>query len=72
MDNFHYTFFPVAYKVSIELETTDILTYSVYGTPDANDVHSYGNPALKNKTLFVITKMESAFPSDFSKNKEGN
>jgi len=43
----------------------------VFGTPDSKEVHTYSNPALKNKTNFVITRMESAFPSDFSKDKDG-
>lgn len=50
VDNFDYTFFPAAYKVSIDIESKDILTYEVYGTPDSKEVHTYGNPALKNKT----------------------
>lgn len=71
VDNFDYTFFPVVYNVFIELESQDVLTYEVYGTPDSKEVHTYSNPALKNKTQFVITRMESAFPSDFSKDKDG-
>lgn len=71
VDNFDYTFFPLAYNIQIQLNTQNLLTFDIFGTPDSKEVHSYGNPAIKNKTNFVLTKMESAFPSDLTVDKDG-
>lgn len=53
------------------MESGLIQTIEVYGTPDANEIGTYGNPAIKNKTNFIITKMESSFPSEFKQDKNG-
>lgn len=61
---FDYTFFPANYDVRIELESTNVACFQVFGTPDSKRVAEYNNFAAKGAGKYTVTQYKSSFPSE--------
>lgn len=64
-DHFDYTFFPVASNIKIWLESSNVQGIDVYGTPDSEQVSTFGTPVGQNRLRFFLTSMNSSFPSEY-------
>lgn len=61
-DRFDYTFFPCAQNIKIFMDSEQIESIKVYGSPDSEVKY------LKEDGSFVITKLSTIFPSELNLN----
>lgn len=61
LETFDFGFFPSASNAQITIDSKDIASIEVFGTPDSDKVSSYNQSASGNWT---VTKMKSCFPSE--------
>ena len=62
-DRFDFTFFPCASNIKIYLQSDQIESIQVFGSPDSEISYS------KEDGDFVITKLSSCFPSELNLNE---
>ena len=69
-ETFDYTFFPSCYDAVISLESYDVASVQVFGTPD--EIKSdlpYGEGSTTNGNSFTLTQLQCCFPSEIEIDK---
>lgn len=63
LETFDFGFFPSANNIQIDIDSTDISSIEVFGTPDSDKVEEYRKESTLG-SLWTVTKMKSCFPSE--------
>lgn len=64
-ETFDYAFFPSASNLCIALESDDLSSIEVFGTPDSRDEsQSFKEEVMTKGEDFFVTRIRSSFPSE--------
>jgi hypothetical protein len=63
LETFDFGFFPSASNISITIDSPDIASIEVFGTPDSDKVETYRKESTQS-SAWTVTKMKSCFPSE--------